>query len=62
VALTGRCSVTYDQYGRPYGGVYRDTSAPDPANWPAPVFFGMVVTDRGDVVELLDANGSPFAA
>lgn len=28
----------------------------------SPVVFGMVTTDRGDVVELLDAAGNPFAA
>ncbi len=50
----------YDEYGRPYAGVYRDTT--DPENPAAPVTFALVTTDRGDVVELLDANGSPFAA
>jgi RHS repeat-associated protein len=52
-----KITYLYDEYGRPYGGVYRD-----PADTSSPVFFGMVVTDRGDVVELLDANGDPFAA
>ena len=56
-------SITYlyDEYGKPYAGVYRDTTGV-PANWPAPMVFGLVTTDRGDVVELLDANGDPFAA
>ena len=56
-------SITYlyDEYGKPYAGVYRDTTGV-PANWPAPVVFGLVITDRGDVVSLLDANGDPFAA
>jgi RHS repeat-associated protein len=52
-----KITYLYDEYGRPYGGIYRD-----PADTSSPVFFGMVVTDRGDVVELLDANGDPFAA
>jgi RHS repeat-associated protein len=51
----------YDEYGKPYASVYRDTTG-EPANWPAPVVFGLVTTDRGDVVELLDASGEPFAA
>jgi RHS repeat-associated protein len=46
----------YDEYGKPYAGVYRDGAAS------VPVVFGLVTTDRGDVVELLDADGSPFAA
>ncbi len=50
----------YDEYGKPYAGIYRDTT--DPQNPAAPVTFALVTTDRGDVVELLDANGSPFAA
>jgi RHS repeat-associated protein len=50
-------SYLYDESGDLYGGLYRD-----PAETSTPVFFGVVTTDRGDVVELLDANGSPFAA
>ncbi len=50
----------YDEYGRPYAGIYRDTT--DPENPATPVTFALVTTDRGDVVELLDANGTPFAA
>jgi hypothetical protein len=42
------------------GGIYRDTAYPE--NPGPPVFFGIITTDRGDVVELLDANGSPFTA
>ncbi len=55
-------SITYlyDEYGRPYAGIYRDTT--DPENPAAPVTFALVTTDRGDVVELLDANGKAFAA
>jgi hypothetical protein len=46
-------SITYlyDENGRPYAGIYRD-----PAESTTPVVFGMVTTDRGDIVELLDAN------
>jgi RHS repeat-associated protein len=47
----------YNESDDPYAGVYRG-----PAASTAPVNFGMVVTDRGDIVELLDANGDPFAA
>jgi RHS repeat-associated protein len=50
----------YDEYGKPYAGVYRDTTSTETP--PAPVFFGMITTDRGDVVELLDKDGEPFAA
>ena len=52
--------ITYlhDEYGRPYGGFYLDTLTPEAT----PVFFGMVLSDRGDVVELLDSIGNPFAA
>jgi RHS repeat-associated protein len=57
---TWQMTYLYDEYGRPYGGLYQDRS--DPEDPGPPVFFGMVTTDRGDVVELLDANGSPFAA
>jgi RHS repeat-associated protein len=54
---TWHITYLYDEYGRPYGGIYRD-----PASSDTPVFFAMVTTDRGDVVELLDVNGNPFAA
>jgi len=40
---------------RPYAGTYRAGSA-------SPVPFAMVMTERGDVVELLDAQGTAFAA
>jgi RHS repeat-associated protein len=57
----GSWTITYlyDEYGRPYAGVYRDTST---TPTPAPVVFGLLTTDRGDVVSLLDAEGAPFAA
>jgi RHS repeat-associated protein len=52
-------SITYlyDEYGKPYAGVYRS-----PSTSTAPVVFGLVTTDRGDVVELLDSSGNAFAA
>ncbi len=56
-------SITYlyDEYGKPYAGIYRDTTDENPANWPQPTVFALITTDRGDVVALLDKNGSPFA-
>jgi RHS repeat-associated protein len=52
-----RITYLYDENDRPYAGIYRqpDSSA-------QPVFFGIIATDRGDVVSLLDAAGNPFAA
>ena len=49
-------SVTYlsDAPGCPYGGVYSSSES-------SPVAFGIVTTDRGDVVELTDSQGEPFA-
>jgi RHS repeat-associated protein len=57
----GSWTITYlyDEYGRPYAGVYRGTST---TPTPAPVVFSLLTTDRGDVVALLDAEGAPFAA
>ena len=52
-----RIDYLYDENGSLYGGVYRD-----PATSTTPTVFGMVTTDRGDVVELLDTNGAAFAA
>ncbi len=52
-----KITYLYDEAGRLYGGVYRS-----PATSTTPVFFGVVTTDRGDVVELLDAAGNPFVA
>lgn len=50
-------SVTYlyDEEGHPFAGVYRSNSS-------APVTFGIVTTDRGDVAELADASGAIFAS
>ncbi len=50
-----KISYLYDGQGRPYAGVYRSEQD-------AAVPFVMVTTDRGDVVELRNTSGSPFAA
>ena len=47
----------YDENGRPYAGIYRQ-----PGTSTQPVVFGIITTDRGDVVSLLDKAGNPFAA
>jgi len=49
-------SVTYlyDGESRPYAGVYASDEA-------IPVAFGIATTDRGDVRELTDISGTPFA-
>ena len=52
-----RVDYLYDEDGAPYGGVYRS-----PATSTSPTYFAMITNDRGDVVELLDANGNAFAA
>ena len=52
-----KITYLYDENGRPYAGVYRQ---PDSST--QPVFFGIITTDRGDVVSLLDSAGNPFAA
>ncbi|MDP2181925.1 MAG: RHS repeat-associated core domain-containing protein, partial [Actinomycetota bacterium] len=44
----------YDETGDVFAGLYR-------AGTSAPVRFQIVTTDRGDVRELLDANGAAFA-
>lgn len=46
----------YDEDGRPHAGIYRD-----PSTSSAPNVFALVTSDGGDVVELLDGSGSPFA-
>jgi len=50
-------SVTYlyDGAGRPYAGIYADSSANK-------AHFYMVTSDRGDVVSLLASNGLAFAS
>ncbi len=45
---------TVDAAGRPYAGVYRSGGASATA-------FGIVATDRGDVVALTDVSGAAFA-
>jgi RHS repeat-associated protein len=44
----------YDENGVPYAGVYDGSSY-------SGLVFGMITSDRGDVVELVDANGNAFA-
>jgi RHS repeat-associated protein len=55
---TATWSVTYlyDGSGDPYAGLYRGSDAG------SATLFATVTNDRGDVLELLDAAGSPFAA
>ena len=52
-----RVDYLYDEDGTPYGGVYRS-----PATSTCPTYFTTITNARGDVVELLDANGTAFAA
>ncbi len=56
---SGNASYTidylYDGSGRPYAGFYRDESTA------AVTAFDIVTTDRGDVAELTDVSGTPFA-
>jgi RHS repeat-associated protein len=52
-----RVDYLYDEDGTPYGGVYRS-----PATSTSPTYFTTITNGRGDVVELLDANGNAFAA
>jgi RHS repeat-associated protein len=47
----------HDATGAPYACIYRA-----PGTSAAPVVFGIITSDRGDVVALLDAAGAPFAA
>jgi RHS repeat-associated protein len=55
-SATWSVDYLYDEEGIPYAGVYRSSSAS------APVSFAIVTDQRGDVLELLDANGKAFAA
>lgn len=52
---TTKLTYLYDDAGRPYAGL---VTLPGTTT---PVVFGTVTTDRGDVVELLDASGDAFA-
>ena len=52
-----RIDYLYDEEGALWGGVYRS-----PAGSTSPVYFSLITTDRGDVIELCDAEGDPFAA
>jgi len=53
---TPQIDYLYDEDNIPYAAVYRS-----PASSATPTVFGMVTSDRGDVLELLDTNGNPFA-
>jgi RHS repeat-associated protein len=55
--LANRVDYLYDEEGTPYGGVYRS-----PATSTSPTYFTTITNARGDVCELLDANGNAFAA
>jgi RHS repeat-associated protein len=56
-ASSWRLDYLYDEDGTPYGAVYRS-----PATSTSPTYFTTVTNERGDVCELLDANGNAFAA
>lgn len=49
-----KLAYLYDESGRPYAGI---VTLPDTS----PILFGLVTTDRGDVVELVDGTGTAFA-
>ncbi|MBE0418293.1 MAG: hypothetical protein IBX63_11055, partial [Coriobacteriia bacterium] len=51
------CTITYlyDESGRAYAALYKGTGAP------APQLFHLTTTDRGDVVQVLDAATAPVA-
>jgi len=52
-----RLDYLYDETGSLYGGIYRD-----PATSATATVFGLLATDRGDVVALLDVSGNAFCA
>ena len=52
-----QCGELDHEEAVPYGGVYRS-----PATSTSPTYFTMITSDRGDVVELCDSDGNPFAA
>lgn len=51
---TWSIAYLYTSDGRPYAGIYRSGSFSVP--------FSILTTDRGDIAELIDSNGTPFAA
>jgi len=53
-AASWRIDYLTDATGRPYGGIYTSSET-------LAVAFGIVTTDRGDVRELTDGAGAPFA-
>jgi RHS repeat-associated protein len=56
-STTWRIDYLYDEEGTPWGGVYRS-----PASSTNPTYFTIVTSDRGDALELCDADGAAFAA
>ena len=52
-----RIDYLYHETGVPYGAVYRD-----PASSTTPTVFGLLATERGDVVALIDTAGNAFCA
>ncbi|NLE21221.1 MAG: hypothetical protein GX624_00335 [Actinobacteria bacterium] len=53
-------SYLYNASGVPYAGYYEDLG--DGGTTPRSAWFAIVTDLRGDVVELLDRNGAPFAS
>jgi RHS repeat-associated protein len=62
-AFTARWQITYlyDAGGRPYAGIYHDLKTTDPQEGTPQVFL-IVTNERGDVLELLNANHSAIVA
>jgi RHS repeat-associated protein len=56
-STTWRIDYLCDEESVPFGGVYRS-----PASSTSPTYFTLVTSDRGDTVELCDADGAAFAA
>jgi len=56
-ATSWRVDYLCDEEGTPFGGVYRS-----PATSTTPKYFTLVTNDRGDALELCDADGAAFAA
>jgi RHS repeat-associated protein len=54
---TWRVDYLRDEEGTPYGGVYLS-----PSTSTSPTYFTLVTSDRGDLVELCDADGNAFGA
>ena len=56
-ATSWRIDYLYDEEDVVWGGVYRS-----PSGSTSPTYFTLVTSDRGDTVELCDADGNAFAA